>query len=100
MKKSKTVPFFDDEEKALIESAETVFDRSDFKPADAERRARLNAEWKAGLDRTTARKPVTLRLQQRDIARLKAIASRKGMPYQTLVSSVLHQFANGDLVER
>ena len=69
-------------------------------PADAERRARLNAEWKAGLDRSTARKPVTLRLQERDIERLKSIANRKGMPYQTLVSSVLHQCANGDLIER
>lgn len=100
MKRIKTAPFLDAEEKALIESAEAVFGQPDFAPADAERRARLNEEWQAGLSRSTARKPVTLRLQERDIERLKSIANRKGMPYQTLVSSVLHQFANGDLIER
>jgi predicted DNA binding CopG/RHH family protein len=40
-----------------------------------------------------------LRLQERDIERLKVIARQRGLPYQTLVSSVLHQFAEGTLRE-
>ena len=50
--------------------------------------------------KASARKAITLRLQQRDIERLKVIAGERGLPYQTLVSSVLHQFASGTLVER
>ncbi len=96
----KPIPFLDKEEQALIESAETIFDSEDFRPANAARRGELADEWKAIAERSSTRKAITLRLQERDIERLKSIARRKGMPYQTLVTSVLHQFANGDLVER
>ena len=62
--------------------------------------AALNARWQKELGLSADKKPVTLRLQERDITKLKGMAARKGLPYQTLISSVLHQFANGDLVER
>ncbi|MFT5036948.1 MAG: putative DNA binding CopG/RHH family protein [Candidatus Azotimanducaceae bacterium] len=32
-----------------------------------------------------------------DIRRIKRIAVRKGIPYQTLVSSVLHEYAHKNL---
>ena len=98
--KTKAFEYLDDEEKDLIESAEAHFDSPDYKPPTPEEVRALNAEWQARLAEGQQRKPVTLRLQARDIERLKAIAARKGMPYQTLVASVLHQFVNGDLVER
>ncbi len=37
---------------------------------------------------------INLRLSQRDLQKLKAKAAEDGIPYQTLVSSVLHRFAN------
>ena len=60
----------------------------------------VNERWQNALKESQERKSITLRLQMRDIKRLKGIARRRGIPYQTLVSSVLHQFANGDIVER
>ena len=33
----------------------------------------------------------------RDLLSLKRKANRFGMPYQTLVSSILHQYVSGDL---
>ena len=37
---------------------------------------------------------INIRLAERDLSKLKRKAAEEGMPYQTLVSSVLHRFAN------
>lgn len=39
-------------------------------------------------------KNVNIRLSERDLLKLKAKAVEVGIPYQTLVGSVLHRFAN------
>lgn len=39
-------------------------------------------------------KNINIRLSYKDIQRLKIKAVEKGIPYQTLVASVLHQYAN------
>jgi len=44
------------------------------------------------------RKNVNLRLSTRDLFKLKSRALQEGMPYQTLMSSVLHRFVSGRLV--
>ena len=49
---------------------------------------------------TVKKRPITVRVQEQDIQKIKSIAYQKGVPYQTLVSSIIHQFAHGDLVER
>ena len=43
---------------------------------------------------------LNIRVSSHDISALKAKAATEGMPYQTLVSSVLHKFVTGRLVER
>lgn len=40
-------------------------------------------------------KNINIRLSEKVLARLKARAVKEGIPYQTLASSVLHQFVNG-----
>jgi len=37
---------------------------------------------------------ISLRVPKSDLARLKARALREGVPYQTLINSILHQAAN------
>lgn len=39
-------------------------------------------------------KNINIRLSERDVDKLKVKAVEVGIPYQTLVSSVLHRFAN------
>ena len=95
----KELSFLDDEERDLIESFEAALDSGALRPSSPEARAKASAEWRALVGEASARKAITLRLQARDIERLKVIARQRGLPYQTLVSSVLHQFANGTLVE-
>jgi predicted DNA binding CopG/RHH family protein len=86
-------PFLDDEERAVIEAAE----RGEFAP-DADLAARA-AEWQTAASDISRKRAITVRLQERDIQRIKAIALRKGVPYQTLVSSIIHQYASGALKE-
>ena len=39
-------------------------------------------------------KNINIRLPHRDLHHLKAIAKEKGLPYQTLISSLLHQYSS------
>ncbi len=43
---------------------------------------------------------INIRLSSRDLRALQARALKEGIPYQTLVSSVLHKFADGQLVDK
>ncbi|HQF30860.1 MAG TPA: hypothetical protein PLJ34_05380 [Hyphomicrobiales bacterium] len=98
--KIKNAPFLDHEEQELLEGIEAALDTGEIAPRSVEELAAVRDLWQDRVRQSNARKAITLRLQERDIERLKAIARRRGLPYQTLVASVLHQFANGDLVER
>lgn len=40
-------------------------------------------------------KSITLRVKQEDLIKLKARAKREGIPYQTLISMLIRQFAEG-----
>jgi predicted DNA binding CopG/RHH family protein len=41
---------------------------------------------------------INIRMKSDDLEDIKHIANRKGMPYQTLIGSVLHRFAKGDMI--
>ncbi len=51
-------------------------------------------------DKSAAKIQVGLRLDGSDLARLKSEADRRGIPYQTLVGSILHQYLNDELIDR
>jgi len=38
---------------------------------------------------------ISIRLSEKDLTRLRARASKLGIPYQTLIGSILHQYAEG-----
>ena len=43
---------------------------------------------------------INIRLSSGDLQAIRTRALQAGIPYQTLISSILHQFANGDLQQR
>jgi len=45
-------------------------------------------------------KRVNIRMSERDLLHLQKKALEEGLPYQTLISSVLHKYVNGRLVEK
>ena len=45
-------------------------------------------------------KRINIRISERDLDRIKLKAIEEGVPYQTLISSVLHKYVSGRLVEQ
>ena len=52
--------------------------------------------------RATLRKDkrVNIRISEKDLLALQKRAVRQGIPYQTLISSVLHKYVNGEFTEK
>ena len=92
--------YFDEEERELIDSLNAAIDAGKLQPSTDDAIAEKKAFWRQAVKNAEKRRAITLRLQARDIERLKAMARRKGLPYQTYIASLLHQAANGDLIER
>jgi predicted DNA binding CopG/RHH family protein len=40
------------------------------------------------------RRRISISIPERDLARLKARAAEEGMPYQTLINSILHKYVS------
>jgi predicted DNA binding CopG/RHH family protein len=85
----------DAEERALLAS----YDRGEWKPGkDAKQEiARLR-----GYARSTLAKDqrINIRMSSKDLGEIRTLAVREGIPYQTLISSVVHKYASGRLVEK
>jgi len=43
---------------------------------------------------------INIRISEADLFKIKSRAIQKGLPYQTLVTSVLHQYSTGSLKEQ
>jgi len=94
MENSKIVldpPYLDDEEKEIIEA----FKRGEFKPLKNQAKAKEEHEKTA--QNTLKKKPINVRLYERDLGKIKQLAQKDGIPYQTLISSIIHRFAEGTL---
>ncbi len=89
MKKEPAIGHFvDDEEKEIVEAVESA----DFHPVSV-LTPDLRAQYEAAAHATMneRRVKISLRLPESDLLRLKARALREGMPYQTLINSILHK---------
>ena len=47
-----------------------------------------------------ARKQINFRINQNDLEKLKSRALIEGIPYQTLLNSIVHKYLNGTLVSK
>src|SRR5690349_17050946 len=82
------------EEQELLKSVE----RGEWKTVDnAEEEAVFAKKAAANFLRKDER--ITLRLSSIDLDRLKQKAAYKGLPYQTFIASVLHEYAAGHFKE-
>ena len=83
------------EEQEILESVE----RGEWKhvPKVEEEAVRYQTAAKATLRKD---KRVNIRMTERDLVHLQKTAVHEGLPYQTLISSILHKYINGRLIER
>jgi predicted DNA binding CopG/RHH family protein len=84
--------YLDDEEASLIEALENSRSplKSGLTPA---RRAELEAT--ARVTFSDDREKISLRVSKTDLARLKSRALQEGIPYQTLINSIIHKYVSG-----
>ena len=91
----KEMEFIDREEKKLIETLE----RNTWKSSeDLE-------SWKTLLSKTakntlTKDHRMNIRITKNDLDGIKLRATEEGIPYQTLVASIIHKYVTGQLCER
>lgn len=85
-----------DEEEQAIEDA---LERDEFESVDnfEEVKKQAEAAAKRHIELQTS-KPITLRMKQADLIKIKAKAKRSNIPYQTLLGAVLHDFAENKKV--
>jgi len=43
---------------------------------------------------------INIRLTDHDMVGIQRVAAVKGVPYQSLISGLIHQFVEGDLIEK
>lgn len=57
-------------------------------------------ELQQALENSERKMPISMRVSSRIVNRLRLKARDEGMPYQTLINSILHKYVNGKFVER
>jgi len=83
-----------DKEEALIEQA---LEKDEFESdTDLEKTRVMLQEAASRYLELHNSKPITLRIKQLDLIKIKAKAKRKNIPYQTLLGVLLHDFADGE----
>ncbi|MDJ0824944.1 MAG: hypothetical protein QNJ16_05515 [Rhodobacter sp.] len=89
----------DDEEAASMAALDAALEAgtivSELTP---ERKAELEAMARATM--SPPKTQITTRLAKQDLIKLKAKALEMGMPYQTLLASIVHRYVEGRLVDK
>ena len=85
----------DDEEKDILES----YERGEWVPVENVKKEikKLQQYAKNTLQKD---KRINIRMSSKDLDQVQVLAVQEGIPYQTLVSSIIHKYVSGSLVER
>jgi predicted DNA binding CopG/RHH family protein len=83
--------------KAKLDTYERQIERSagQFRPVSKKKARRIEGI----LQRAKKSKNVNIRIAEDDLVRLKHRSQAEGLPYQTLIASVLHKYLNDRLVD-
>ncbi len=66
-----------------------------YRPVTAERKKEIEEI----LDSAKKTRNINIRISEQDLARLKELSAGEGLPYQTMVASILHKYVTNQLVE-
>ncbi|MDA8426491.1 MAG: BrnA antitoxin family protein [Treponema sp.] len=90
-----------DPDKAVLDEEEKWYEDhfDEFVPAaDEVRESLITAASAPPRIQSEKKQMVSIRLDPSDVKKIKEKAERAGLAYQTMISSLLHQYAEGDLV--
>lgn len=83
----------DKEEKEILES----FERGEWKSIKNLEKKKVEYI-QAAKNTSTKNKRINIRLTEKDLRDIKAKAFEEGIPYQTLISSIIHKYNKGKLI--
>ena len=86
---------YDEEEREIVQAFESGQLRSQHPDKETLDRHRAYAQ-----RMLSKNKRVNIRLAEKDLEEIKVRALEEGIPYQTLMGSVLHKYVSGKLVEK
>ena len=87
-------PHLDEEERRLLQD----FEREEFRSLGNFKQEKQRLE-NAAHKTLQKGERINIRVSGRDLERIRRRAAAEGMPYQTLIASVLHKFVTGRLKE-
>jgi len=93
----KNTELYTQEELELFEALEKDVDNGTYEPIPKKELEKAKTYYQEIAENTikkmTKKKSLNLRIYESDIPSIKALALEKGLPYQTLLASIIHQVA-------
>ena len=86
--------YIDKEEKEFIES----YNRGEWRSLKDKKK--LSKYVKAAKESLSKNKRINIRITSKDLNDIQVKAIEEGIPYQTLISSLIHKYNSGKLVEK
>ncbi len=84
-------------ENLILDQEEQALERGEFEEnLDLENTQKMLKEAVKQYRQLRSSKPITIRVNQLDLIRIKAKAKKKQIPYQTLLGLVLHEYARAE----
>ena len=81
--------YLDDEERELIEAIESDDYELGESKLTPERLSEIQEAARNTINETSAK--ISIRIPRTDLARVKSLAMQEGIPYQTLIKSIIHK---------
>ncbi len=85
----------DEEEKDILES----YERGEWMPVKNPK-AEIKKLRQYAKNTLQKDKRINIRMSSKDLDQVQVIAVQEGIPYQTLISSIIHKYVSGYLIEK
>ena len=85
----------DAEEKDILDS----YERGEWKPVKNPK-AEIKKLQEYARNTLQKDKRINIRMSSKDLDQVQVIATQEGIPYQTLISSIIHKYVSGYLLEK
>ncbi len=86
---------FDEEEKDILES----YERGEWRPIKNPK-AEMKKLGEYARNTLQKDKRINIRMSSKDLDQVQVIAAQEGITYQTMISSIIHKYVSGYLIEK
>ena len=81
--------------KANLDPFEKEIESSSFKPVTESKRRQIESI----IDKAKKTKNINIRISEYDLEKIREISEQEGLPYQTLITSILHKYVTNKLLD-